>query len=180
MITYSGQAFHAGGRVHPTITAMIRTTAIAVSCLAAAAFSACGSDDPPETPTACLGPARAYLSALATAPDPVRLADGTPIGACLIDGQAAGPLAQVGEAMVAAATELNRRVRDRAPARAAVELGYLVGAAEDAGSATGGIHRDLVLRLESAARYGGTGDEPLPESFERAFEVGYAAGRSGA
>jgi len=158
---------------------VIRVSAIVVICLAAAAISACGSDDSPETPTACLAPARAYLSALASAPDPVRLADGTPIGACLVDGQPAGPLAQVGGAMVAAATELNRRARDRQPARAAVQLGYLVGAAEDAGSATGGIHRDLILRLESAAGYGGPGDEPLPDSFERAFEVGYAAGRSG-
>jgi hypothetical protein len=142
---------------------------------AAAALSSCGSSEPPETPGACLAPASAYLSALEAAPGDVRLAGTTAISDCLVEEQEAGPLAEVGKAMVAAATELNRRVLNGAPRQDAIELGYLVGAAEQGASNTGGIHHDLVLRLESAARYAGAQGDSLPPGFEAAFDEGRAA-----
>jgi hypothetical protein len=150
---------------------------IAAGCAAALGFGACGSEDPPETPSACIAPASAYLSALAGAPDPVRLDGTTPISDCLVEEQAAGPLTEVGGSMVEAATELNRQTR-RGDARAAMELGYLVGAVDEGASSTGGIHRDLVLRVESAAGYGGSSGEGLPPGLQRDYDHGFDAGRA--
>jgi hypothetical protein len=154
-----------------------RTTIIAVA-MAAAALAGCGSSDAPSTPASCLAPASAYVDALDDAPGEVRLAGGTPISGCLVEEQEAGPLSQVGAAMVAAATELNRRALAGAGDQTAIELGYLVGAATEGASTTGGIHHDLILRLESAARYQGKGPKKLPPGFDAAYERGYAAGQS--
>jgi hypothetical protein len=143
-----------------------------------AVLAGCGSSKAPSTPTACLAPARAYTEALAAAPGEVRLGGKTPISGCLVEEQEAGPLSQVGAAMVTAATELNRRALAGASDQPAIELGYLVGAATEGASTTGGIHHDLVLRLESAARYPGKGQDALPAGFDDAYEQGFAAGRS--
>ena len=78
--------------------------------------------------------------------------------------------------MVGAATELNREVRRDFGEATIVELGYLVGAVREAAATTGGIHADLALRLDAAARYA-PDEEPFPASFERAFGRGYAAGQ---
>jgi hypothetical protein len=157
------------------MTPVRRSSVILAALAAAAALSSCGSSEPPETPAACLAPASAYLSALGAAPGDVRLEGTTPISDCLVEEQEAGPLAEVGKSMVSAATELNRRVLNGASRQVAVELGYLVGAAEAGASTTGGVHRDLVLRLESAARYAGPQGDGLPPGFEAAFEEGHAA-----
>jgi hypothetical protein len=157
----------------------MRRTTIIAAAMAAAALAGCGSSEPPSTPAACLGPASAYVDALADAPGEVRLDGGTPISGCLVEEQEAGPLSQVGGAMIAAATELNRRALAGAGDQTAVELGYLVGAATEGASTTGGIHHDLILRLEAAARYRGKGSERLPPGFDAAYERGYDAGQSG-
>jgi hypothetical protein len=150
-----------------------------LAALAGLLIVGCGDDDTNGAPAACLGGADAYLTALEAAPEDVRLAGSTPISDCIVEGQEGGELAQVGEGLVDAATELNRRARQDPAGMATVELGYLIGAVQEAASATGGIHEDLVIRLDSAARF--TGDEnAFPASFERAFGAGYAAGqRSG-
>jgi len=156
----------------------VRRTTIIAAVVAVALLAGCGSSAPPSTPNACLAPASAYVDALASAPGEVRLADQTPISGCLVSEQDAGPLSQVGSAMVAAATELNRRALAGASDQTAVELGYLVGAATEGASKTGGIHHDLILRLESAARFAGQGSKQLPGGFDAAYERGFAAGRS--
>jgi hypothetical protein len=138
--------------------------------------AACGADDDPTTPVACLEPAPVYLEALEEAPDPVRLEGTTAISACIVPGQDAGPLAQVGGSMVEAATRLNRQIRRDFDEPATVRLGYLVGAVQEGAAATGGIHEDLVLRLDAAARFTG-GRDAFGARFERAFGVGYAAGQ---
>ena len=143
----------------------------------ASVVAGCGSGDAPETPSACLAPASAYLTALEAAPDAVALADGTRIGECVVSEQEPGALAQVGTSVVGAATDLNAAARKRPAGAATVELGYLVGAVEEAAATTGGIHEDLKLRLDSAARFN-PGGEAFPLSFERAFGTGYAAGQS--
>ena len=147
-----------------------------LALVAGLVLAGCGSDDP-ETPVACLADADAYLAALESAPGEVRLDGTTPISECIVDGQAGGELAQVGAPLVAAATELNRRALEDPGREAAVQLGYLVGAVQEAASTTGGIHRDLVIRLDAAARFSGA-DGPFPASFERAFGAGYAAGQA--
>lgn len=143
------------------------------------ALAGCGSSDPPETPAACLTPADSYLEALEVAPGEVRLDGTTAISSCLVPDQDPGPLQTVGKSVVDAATELNGDVRSSGSERATVELGYLVGAVQEGAAATDGIHRDLILRLDSAARFTGPGGEPFGAAFERSFGEGYAAGQAG-
>jgi hypothetical protein len=142
------------------------------------ALAGCGSEDPPETPAACLAPAPAYLEALAAAPGDVRLEGETPISSCVVADQPTGTLQTVGQSVIATATELNADARRSGNRQTIVELGYLVGAVQEGAAATGGIHRDLVLRLDAAARFTGAGGEPFGAGFERAFGEGYAAGQA--
>jgi hypothetical protein len=148
---------------------------ILVSTVAVALAAGCGSDDSPDTPVACIGPASGYLDALRAAPGEVRLDGSTPISGCLVSEQEGGQLAQVGEAMVTAATKLNEEVRG-GNTDAALELGYLLGAVQEAASETGGIHEDLTLRLDAAANFTPDG-EPFPAPVERVLGEGYAAGQ---
>ncbi len=156
----------------------MRRILILAAGVAALAGAGCGSSEPPRTPTACLAPASAYLAALRNAPEAVRLAGETPISDCLVADQQPGPLAQVGSAVIEAATVLNREARRRPAGPATVRLGYLVGAVQRAAAGTSGIHQDLTLRLDSSARYTSDG-RPFGASFERAFGLGYAAGQEG-
>lgn len=146
-----------------------------LAALAAVLVIGCGSDDE-STPAACLAGDDAYLAALESAPGEVRLEGGVPISDCLVEAQSGGELGQVGEGMVAAANELNRQARRDPAGDATTQLGYLIGAVQEAASTTGGIHEDLVLRLDSAARFSNEG-KGLGAAFERAFGAGYAAGQ---
>jgi hypothetical protein len=123
---------------------------LAIAALALAAVAGCGEEDA-DTPTACLAGSSAYLEALRVAPEPVLLEGSTPISDCVPADQDAAELGQVGEQMITAATQLN------------------------AGEG-GGIHADLVRRLDAAARFTQSGEQ-LPASFERALGEGYAAGQ---
>lgn len=136
----------------------------------------CGDQDD-STPVACLEGATTYEQALAAAPGEVRLDGETAISDCLAPNQTAGDLARVGEAMVAAATELNAEARAEG-GDAAVQLGYLLGAAERGSEESEGIHSDLVRRLTVAARYA-PDKQPLSPEFLRAYREGFEAGRSG-
>jgi hypothetical protein len=151
-----------------------RTTLVGLALLA---LGACGSDDSPDTPAACLAPASDYLSALETAPAEVRLSGSTPISGCLVAEQDPGALANVGRSLVDVATTLNAEARADPDGGAAVQLGYLSGAVDQAAETTGGIHQDLRLRLATAARFT-PGGGALSASFERGFAEGYAAGRA--
>jgi hypothetical protein len=148
--------------------------AIAIAGLALA-LAACGTADE-ETPVACLEGSKAYIEALADAPEPVRLPGGTRISDCLTENQAGGQLATVGAAMVRVATELNTEVRRDPGGPAALQLGFLLGAVERGAEDTAGIHAELVRRLEAAARYS-PGNRPLPRRTERAYEAGFEAGQ---
>lgn len=147
-----------------------------LAALGAVLVIGCGSEEE-RAPSACLGGADAYLAALADAPAEVRLEGGVAISDCLVEAQDGGELGQVGEGMVAAATELNRQAQTDPGGEATTQLGYLIGAVQEAASTTGGIHEDLVLRLDSAARFS-QGGKGFPASFERAFGAGYAAGQA--
>jgi len=143
-----------------------------------AALAGCGSEEAPETPTACLGPPSDYLKALEAAPGEVRLAGTTAISDCLVEDQASGPLQTVGKSLVDAASELNREVRGDPGSDAAIQLGYLVGSVQEGAASTGGIHEDLVIRLDSAARFTGSEGKAFSAEFERAYGEGYAAGQA--
>ena len=154
-----------------------------ISWLAAAvallAVAGCAGEDERETPGACLASASDYLAALDAAPGEVRLDGSVPISDCLVEEQAPGTLGAVGESIVEAAKQLNREARKHPSGQASVELGYLVGAVQQGESRTGGIHADLVIRLDAAARFsGGRPQASLGAEFERAFGEGYAAGQA--
>ncbi len=154
-----------------------------ISCLAAGvallAVAGCGGEDERETPAACLASASDYLAALEAAPGEVRLDGSVPISNCLVEEQTPGTLGAVGASIVEAAKQLNREARKHPSGQASVELGYLVGAVQEGESRTGGIHADLVIRLDAAARFTGNGAQTsLGAEFERAFGEGYAAGQA--
>jgi hypothetical protein len=136
------------------------------------AASGCGSKKDDLAPSACLASNEGYLRALEQAPGEVRLGGTTPISDCLVPEQQAGQLANVGHEMIIAATKLNGEARRDPAGPAALQLGYLIGAASRGADA---IHTDLIRRLNSAARFTQTGGTP-PAGFERAFGRGYAAG----
>jgi hypothetical protein len=154
---------------------MRRGTTIALAAvLTALGLGACGSTEE-STPVACLEGAGPYLKALAGAPGDVALPDGTPISGCLTANQEAGDLTTVGGALVDAATKLNAEARRDPGGRANLELGYLVGAAENGAEETEGIHSELVRRLFASARYS-PGRETPPRTFYVTFSRGLAAG----
>lgn len=153
-----------------------RTRASATACVVAAAclpalLVGCTSDEDQQVSSACLGNEASYAAALETAPQQVRLPDGTPISECLTPEQEAGQLAAIGQRMIAVATDLNVAAQRDPTGPQAVRLGYLVGAIERGAE---GIHADLVRRVNTAARY--SPDGLLPAEFERTFGEGYAAG----
>jgi hypothetical protein len=151
----------------------------ALAVLASLAAAGCGgSRADGSTPVACLEGANAYLKALGAAPGAVMIGGEAPLSGCLTENQPPGELATVGEAMVEAATRLNARGRAADGGRAALELGYLLGAAERGASGTEGIHHELVRRLVVAARFS-PGRQPLSLAFVSAYKRGFEAGRAG-
>lgn len=151
--------------------------AITLTCLLAILIAGCGSQDD-STPAACLQGKEVYLAALADAPGAVKLAADTAISECLAENQQGGDLATVGEALVETATELNGEARTEPSSPAALQLGYLIGAAQRGADGTEGIHADLLRRLTVAARYA-PGREPLSPAFLSAYREGFDAGNSG-
>jgi hypothetical protein len=152
---------------------------VAAALLAALALAGvgCGSQSD-STPVACLEGAPAYEKALREAPGEVLLGGETPISDCLAENQQAGDLSRVGETMVETATALSAQAREEDGGDAALQLGYLIGAAERGAETSEGIHADLVRRLTVAARYA-PGDQPLSQRFLSAYREGFDAGRSG-
>jgi hypothetical protein len=150
-------------------------TAIALAILACG-LSACGSTDD-ATPIACREGSRPYLEALRDAPRAVRIDGETPISDCLVENQSGGDLANVGTAMLAAATGLNAEARERPGGAANLRLGYLLGAAERGAESTEGIHAELVRRLTAAARYS-PDNRPLPATFLETYREGFDAGNA--
>jgi hypothetical protein len=146
-----------------------------VFAVLALGVSACGAEEE-TTPTACLEGPGAFAAALESAPEPVTLDGSTAISDCLIEDQPTGDLQNVGEALTAVATRLNEAAIDDPAGPEATQLGYLVGAVEAGGADTDGVHTDLILRINSAARFTAGGELP-PAEFERNFGAGYAAGQ---
>ena len=148
-----------------------RPAALGALACAVLVAAGCSKSEPEGTPEACLVGSTEYVRALAAAPGEVRLEGGTPISDCLVPEQEGGDLARVGQEMVKAATDLNTAARQDPTGPQAVQLGYLIGAVERGAE---GIHADLVLRVNTAARFSPQG--LLPAEFERTFGQGYAAG----
>jgi hypothetical protein len=104
----------------------------------------------------------------------VRLEGTTQISDCLTPEQNGGELAQVGSAMIAAATALNVEGRADPGGVAPVQLGYLSAAVSRGADS---IHVDLARRVTTAAQFSPEGSDTLSADFLRGFGRGYEAGR---
>lgn len=148
---------------------------LALLAALAALAAGCGGGET-TTPDACFEGSGAYVKALADAPGEVLVGGETPISDCLAENQDAGELAQVGEALVEASTQLNAEARQEPGGQANLELGYLLGAVERGAEHTQGIHSDLLRRLTVAARFA-PGEQPLTPAFLATYRKGFDAGR---
>jgi hypothetical protein len=118
-------------------------------------------------PQACIQGPGPVLKALARAPARVAV-QGTPISGCF-SREATGDDEQiVGTNLLAAAQELGDRAR-RGDATAALQLGYLIGAAERGAKRTG-VANELIRRLQD--------ETTVPRATRDAYTRGHSAGTS--
>ena len=129
----------------------------------------CARETEPELPAACRSGAEAVRAALAQAPEPVTLA-GTRLSECLGRAGETADIQQVGGDYLEVATVLAADARRDPEGRAALRLGYLVGAVRRGAASTQGFHSEIVRRIEQ---------ETLPlDTRARAFRAGERAGRA--
>jgi hypothetical protein len=119
---------------------------VAVACTLALVLGACDSQRA-ALPASCGAPAAQVVAALASAPQAVLMADGTPLSRCVRDADSTAELENVGVSLHGAAQLL----RDRADAGAAVELGYLVGATRKGARGSPGVSSELAVRVGRVA-----------------------------
>lgn len=154
----------------------MRVFAATAFLVALALVIGCGSSDD-STPVACLEGPDAYQQALKAAPGEVLLGDETLISECLTRNQSSGDIAQVGEAMIETATELNAEARDEPGGAANLQLGYLIGAAARGAQESEGIHANLMRRLLVSARFAPDKQTP-PPAYLRTLGKGARAGHA--
>jgi hypothetical protein len=150
----------------------MRRVIAAAAVLLVSALAACGSKGSTTAPTGCLEPVGAWLSALKSAPNAVRLGGETSISECFTGAESP----DIAQTAVKAATVLNAQARRDPGGRGTVSLGYLDGAVH-AGTTHVPSEADLVRRVDTAARFNPHGGS-LGAAFERAFGKGYAAGEA--
>ena len=126
----------------------MRRLALLVAVAAAAGCGPTDGGDVPLSPACTEGPGP-FVQALRGAPQEARLGDGTPLSACIDGATSEADLQNVGLAMTAAAEQLEGRATT--DERAALELGFLVGAARRGAGAASAIQAELVRRLERSA-----------------------------
>jgi hypothetical protein len=120
---------------------MRRRVTLAALVLAAAG---CGAQEHALSP-ACTDDRATIARALARAPAPVRLSDGTRLSDCLAAADTDAELQSFGVLVTGLADDLAGRGD-------AVRLGYLIGAAKRGSAGTNGVGAELQHRLEVAAR----------------------------
>src|SRR5687767_2241752 len=125
-----------------TRAALLVVVAVAAGC------GPTGDSEAPLSP-ACTEGAAQIAEALRAAPGEARLADGTPLSACIDDAVTEAELQNVGVAMTAAAEDLEQRATTDKDA--ALQLGFLVGAARRGAGSASAVQAELVRRLERSA-----------------------------
>jgi len=124
-----------------------------LGCVGMAWLGACGAGE--EDLSAACTERAGVERALAAAPEPVRLADGTSIARCIADAGTPGLLQSLGATLTPIAEDLEARAASD-PA-AAMRLGYLIGAARRGSARSDGLGAEIVRRLE---RSGGEVRDP--------------------
>lgn len=148
-----------------------------LAAVAAVALAAgCGDDDPPPVPLSCIGDREPVVRALAAAPEVVRLEGGFTISECLRRATSPSDLQEVGITLTNAGEDLELLAL-RGDARAALQLGYLAGAAREGAKTTSGLGEELVWRLEaSAGAAASSGIAPVVAAVNRGTKAGAAQG----
>jgi hypothetical protein len=139
--------------------------------VATALIAGCGEEEIAPPAQACTDAPAAIVRALAAAPGAVRLADGTALSACVGHARTASALQDVGVALTSAAEELEQAAL-AGDERAALQLGYLIGATRRGAEETSGLGAELVRRVE---RSGAAADAVGPRH-GAAVRRGMAAG----
>jgi hypothetical protein len=152
---------------------MTRRLAALLACAVPAA-SACGADEPPLA-AACTQSSAAIERALQRAPVTVRLGDGTALSDCFTNARTDAALQSFGVIAVGAAEHLGVRAR-HGDARAAVQLGYLVGAARRGARRSSGIQAELARRVARAAAFVDDGGAAASAALARGMRAGEAGG----
>jgi hypothetical protein len=130
----------------------------------------CGGTQEPPLAVGCTEGPETIARALRAAPGPVEVPGGSKLSSCVTGARSDAQLQNVGIIFSQAAENLEMRAST--DPRAALELGYLAGAAR-AGARTGsGIQDELVRRIERSAALDGA----TPAAVD-ALNEGLAAGR---
>ena len=138
------------------------------------AVAGCGKDEPPPLAAGCAD-RQQLAAALQSAPGTVTLENGTRISACVDSARSDSDLMTLGYAITAVADGLADQGRsgDR---EAALQLGYLVGAADRGAEGSQGIQTELAYRLESSARRLEAAGPAARQAFEQGRRIGRAQG----
>src|SRR4051794_2221661 len=137
----------------------------------ALAASGCGSDKDEKLPAACTAGPGVVVHALATAPGVVTL-NGTPISQCFNRGANGDDVQILGSILLAAAQQLGDQAQKGDP-RAALKLGYLVGAAKRGGKRNNGVADEMIRRLEAESAPLGA---PQRADYARGLKAGSTQG----
>ena len=150
---------------------MLGRRSLAIALLVVGA-GGCGTSETPPPSPACTSEPAAVADALAKAPGEVRLTDGTALSDCVRRAESDAELQNLGLVLTRIAEDLEASAPS-AP-RAALQLGYLIGAARRGAPSESSIQAELVHRLERSAAV------TLSAEAERALAEGMEAGeRSG-
>jgi hypothetical protein len=140
-------------------------SASAVIGLALTVLVAGCAGEPEPLPPACSDGPEQVLAALASAPGSVALTDGTLLSDCVAKASDDAELQLVGFAL----TPVADRLAERGTKRAALQLGFLVGAVRRGASETNGVHAELVRRMENRV---GFDDPALLDAAQRGAAAG--------
>jgi hypothetical protein len=153
---------------------MRRVLAALISCPLVALAAGCGASEPPRLDAACTASSTAIERALRRAPAPVTLRGGTRLSDCVSGARNGAELQDAGLVLTQAAEHLAARARG-GDARAALALGYLVGAARRGAARTAGRQAELRRRVERSAAFLEAGRR-VDAALERGLRAGEATG----
>jgi len=149
--------------MRPGVASALAIVAVAV------AGAGCSNQAPAHWPAACSAPPREIAGALRSAPGTVTLGRGTRLSDCVRHARADSDMQTIGSSYTSVADDLARQAP--VSSRAALQLGYLIGATRRGARHTTGIHLELVRRLEQTTGVDGPGANRRAD-----FDRGLAAG----
>ncbi len=152
---------------------MARRLAAILVCVLPAT-SACGAAESSPPDPGC-ATAAAIERALADAPGAVALTGGGRLSDCVTGARSDAELQSAGLVLTTAAERLARRAQN-GDARAALRLGYLVGATRRGAARATGIQAELSRRIDRAAAYVGEGDPAVRAALAEGMRAGEAEG----